>query len=262
LGISLVAGRDFSAGDNTAAPLVGVANETLARRFWPGETALGKRLENADGTMIEIVGVARDAKYESVDEPARAFLYRPMAQVDIMAPTLLLKAGGNPAGVFPLIRAGIAEHDPDLAPFNLMTLDDRLSLGRLLNRSVAAVAGGLGILALLLSVMGIYGTLTFIGQQRRREIGVRLALGATRRGVIWLMTRQGMVWAGIGLAIGTAAGVALTFFLRALVHGVTLADPLAFVVTPIALGGVAYLACVLPARRAADLDPLVALRED
>jgi predicted permease len=262
LGIPLVAGRDFTRGDNRTAPLVGIANETLAGRFWPGESALGKRLERADGTMIEIIGVARDAKYESADEPPRAFLYRPMAQSDVIAPTLLLKASGSSAGVFSLIRIRIAEVDPDLAPFNLMTLDDRLSLGRLLNRAGAAVASGLGVLAVMLSIMGIYGTLTFIVEQRRREIGVRLALGSTGRSVIWLMTRHGMEWAIIGLAIGTTAAIALTLLLRALVRGVTVADPLAFVVTPVALAVVACLACFLPARRAARLDPLVALREE
>jgi predicted permease len=266
LGISLVAGRDFTAADDTASSPVGIANETLVRQYWPGEnveSALGKRLQASGAGSIEIVGVARDAKYESATEPPRPFLYQPMAQGDVESPTLLIEAAGTDfSGMFPLIRARIAELDPDLAPFNLITLDTRLGLGMMLNRTVATVSGSMGVLALLLSVIGIYGTMAFLGQQRRREIGVRLALGASRRGVISLMTRQGMRWAAAGLAIGTAAGLTAALLLRSRLYGISVADPVAFVVTPCVLAGAAYAACYLPARRSARLDPLVALREE
>jgi predicted permease len=262
LGLPLVAGRDFTTSDNASTSPVGIANETLARRFWPGESAVGKRLRSADGTTIEIIGVARDAKYESVTEPPRAFLYRPLTQGDVVSPTLLIKATGQASGVFALIRARIAEVDPDLVPFNLMALDDRLALGMLVNRTAATVSSGMGILALLLSMIGIYGTMAFLGQQRRREIGVRLALGASRRGVISLMARQGMKWTAVGLAIGTAAGMAAAFLMRWRLRGISVADPIALVVAPAVIAGVAYAACYLPARRAARLDPLVALREE
>ena len=186
-----------------------------------------------------------------------------MAQDEVWSPTLLIKTAGTDfSGMFALIRTRIAELDPDLAPFNLITLDDRLSLGLMLNRSVATLAGGMGVLALLLCAIGIYGTMSFLGQQRRREIGVRLALGASHREVISLITRDGMAWAAVGLAIGTAIGLAAALLLRSRLYGITLGDPIAFAVTPCVLAGAAYAACYLPARRAARLDPLVALREE
>jgi predicted permease len=269
LGIKLIAGRDFTAGDNASSSPVGIANETLVRQYWPGngldnvESAVGKRLQTAGGGSIELVGVARDAKYESITEPPRAFLYQPMAQGDVASPTLLIKATGSDfSGLFALIRARIAEIDPDLAPFNLVTLDDRLSLGMMVNRTVATLSGGMGVLALALSVIGIYGTMAFLGQQRRREIGVRLALGASRREVVSQMTRHSMAWAAAGILMGTAAGLAAALLLRSRLYGVGIADPIAFVVTPLALGCAAYVACYLPARRAARLDPLAALREE
>src|SRR5262245_51037963 len=240
LGIQLVAGRDFTAADNTSTSAVGIANETLARRFWPGENAIGKRLQTADGHTIDVVGVARDAKYESATEPPRAFLYRPMTQGDVVSPTLLIKATGDASGLFVLIRARIAELDRDVVPFNLMALNDRLGLGLIVNRTVATVAGGMGLLAMLLSVMGIYGTMAFLGQQRRREIGVRLALGSSRRDVISLITRHGMTWAAIGLAIGLAGGLGATVLLRSRFTGVSVSDPIAFLVTPCVLAAAAY----------------------
>jgi predicted permease len=262
LGISLVAGRDFTARDDEASSPVGIVNETLAQRFWPGASPIGRLLYGPDGVVVQVVGLARDAKYESAQEAPKAFLYRPMAQVPVSSPTLLIRTTSDPSGVFALIRARVAELDPDLVPFNLMTLDDRLGLGTIVNRTAATTAGSMGVMALLLSVMGVYGTMAYLGQQRRREIGVRLALGASRWSVVSLMTRQGMIWSSVGLALGTSAGLAAALILRSVLRGVTLADPIAFVLTPLILGGAAYAACYWPARRAADLDPLVALREE
>ena len=262
LGIPLIAGRDFTTRDDAASAEVGIVNETAARRFWPGETAIGRRLAGTDGKPVQIVGVARDMKYESTQESPMAFLYRPLAQTDVAVPTLLVKTSADTAAMLAMIKARVAELDPDLAPFNTMTFDDRLALGRIVNRAGSMVAISLGIVALLLSVMGIYGTMAFIGQQRRREIGVRLALGATMSGVIGLMTRQGMQWAATGLAVGMAMGLAIGFVLRSLVRGVSLADPLALIAPPLVLGAAAYIACYVPAWRAARVDPVTALREE
>jgi predicted permease len=263
LGIPLIAGRDFTTRDDTTSIEVGIVNETLARRFWPGGGAIGQRLERAGGKAIQVVGVARDVKYESPQEPPMAFLYRPLAQTDVTTPTLLVRAAASDtASMLAMIKSRVAALDPDLAPFNVMTFDDRLALGRMLNRAGATVSIGLGVVALLLSIMGIYGTMAFIGQQRRREIGVRLALGASVSNVIALMTRQGMQWAATGLAVGLAVGLAGAFVMRSLLHGVVLADPLALAVPPLVLGGAAFIACYVPAWRASRIDPIAALRED
>lgn len=262
LGIPLVAGRDFTAADDTTTSPVAIVNETLAQRFWPGENAIGKRLQAADGSAIEVVGLARDSKYQSLQEEPTAFMYRSINQSLVPAPTFLIKATGNPAATFSLVRARIAETDPDLAAYNVMTFDDRLGLGRIANRAAATVSGAMGLLALVLSAMGIYGTMSFLVQQRKREIGVRIALGASRWNVMSLVAGQGMTWTAIGLAVGLTGGLVAALLLRRVVHGVVVADPMAFVLTPLILGAAAYFACYVPARRATRLDPLVALREE
>ncbi|HXD72237.1 MAG TPA: ABC transporter permease, partial [Vicinamibacterales bacterium] len=243
LGIALLAGRDFTGRDDPASADVGIVNETLARRFWPGGSAVGQRLERADGKAVQIIGVVRDAKYESPTEPPLSFLYRPQAQTDVAVPTILVKASADSASVLAMIKSRVVDLDPDLAPFNMMTFDDRLNLGRIVNRAGATVSISLGIVALLLSVIGIYGTMAFIGQQRRREIGVRVALGASMSDVIALMTRQGMQWAGMGLAVGVTVAIAAGFLMRALLHGVVLADPWALLAPPLILGSAAFVAC-------------------
>src|SRR6185312_8254531 len=191
-----------------------------------------------------------------------SFLYRPQAQTDVAVPTILVKASGDSASVLAMIKSRVVDLDPDLAPFNMMTFDDRLNLGRIVNRAGATVSISLGIVALLLSVIGIYGTMAFIGQQRRREIGVRVALGASMSDVIALMTRQGMQWAGMGLAVGVTVAIAAGFLMRALLHGVVLADPWALLAPPLILGSAAFVACFVPAWRAARVNPVTALREE
>jgi putative ABC transport system permease protein len=262
LGIPLIAGRDFTPRDDAASAEVGIVNETLARRFWPGEPAIGRQLARADGKAIQIIGVARDVKYESVQEAPMAFLYRPLAQVDVTVPTVLVRTVGDSGGVLAVMKAHVADLDPELAPFNMMTFDDRLALARILNRAGATVSMSLGVVALLLSVIGIYGTMAFMGQQRRREIGVRLALGASMSAVIRLITRQGMQWTAIGLAIGMAVGLAGGLVLKSLVRGIVLADPLALIAPPLVLGAAAFLACYVPAWRAARVNPVKTLREE
>jgi ABC-type antimicrobial peptide transport system permease subunit len=209
-----------------------------------------------------VIGLSRDIKTTSLDEPPRAQVFRPMAAVPVASPTFLIKTSGEAAALLTYIRARIAELDPDLVAYNLMTLDERLTLGLIVNRTAATVSGSLGLLALALGSLGLYGTMSFLVQLRRREIGVRLALGASRGTVMTLIARQGMRWAGTGLLLGLVLAWIAAFGLSRFLSGVTAADPLAFALAPLALGGAAYLACHIPARRAARLDPLVALREE
>jgi predicted permease len=264
LGIPVLSGRDFQPQETGQTAPVGIVNETLARRFWPGQNAIGRQLQDGDGALITVVGLVRDTKNGPAQDEPRALLYRPIAQSASFPTnvTFLIKTALAPPAVFSLVRTRVAALDPDLAPFNLMTLDDRLGLGRIVNRASAIVSSALGLLALMLGAIGIFGTMTFLVQQRRKEIGIRMALGATAWTVTRLITSQGMRWTATGLALGLVGGLGAAVALRRFLYGVVAADPLAFVLTPIVLGSVAYLACFIPARRASRLDPLIALREE
>jgi predicted permease len=264
LGIPVLGGRDFQARDTAQTAPVGIVNETLARRFWPGQKAIGRQLQDGDGALITVVGLARDTKSGSAQDEPRALLYRPIPQSASFPSnvTFLIKTALAPPAVFSLVRTRVAALDPDLAPFNLMTLDDRLGLGRIVNRASAIVSGALGLLALVLGAIGIFGTMAFLVQQRRKEIGIRIALGAMPWTVTHLITSQGMRWTAAGLALGLVGGLGAALALRRFLYGVVAGDPVAFVLTPIVLGSVAYLACFIPARRASRLDPLVTLREE
>jgi putative ABC transport system permease protein len=261
LGIALLAGRDFTAGDDARAGSVAVVNETLARALWPGESPIGKYVEQS-GRSIEIVGMVRDSKYVSLDEAPRPFIYHPVAAIAIANPTFLMKSTGDTTALLAFVRARLAEIDPDLVAYNLMTLDERLTLGLIVNRAAATLSGGLGLLALALGSFGLYGTMSFLVTLRRREIGVRLALGAPRRSVMTLVARQGLSWAGAGMLLGLGAAWLAALGLNRFLSGISAADPLAFAVAPLVLAAAAYLACHVPARRAARLDPLDALREE
>jgi predicted permease len=265
LGIPILAGRDFAWSDDVNSAGVGIVNETLSRRFWPGTNPIGERLQLSDGSFVQVVGVAKESKYSSLDEEPKAFMYRPIAQSTVTSPTVLIKlnaTAASPSAVFSILRARIAELDPDLAAYNVMTLNDRLGLGMVANRALAALSGGMGLLALALGALGIYGTMSYVVQQRRHEIGVRVALGATPSRVVALITRQGMSWTAVGLAAGSLGGAVATLLLTRVLYGIAPADPVALFATPLVLGGVSYLACYLPARRAASVDPLSALREE
>jgi predicted permease len=261
LGIALLAGRDFAAGDDIRVDSVAVVNETLARTLWPGESPIGKHVEQA-GHAVEIVGLVRDSKYVSLTESPRAFLYTPVAAVAVASPTFLMKTTGDPTALLAFVRARIADIDADLVAYNLMTLDDRLSIGLVVNRTAAVVSGGLGLLALALGSFGLYGTMSFLVSLRRKEIGVRLALGASRGSVMTLVATQGMTWAGAGMLLGLGAAWIAALGLNRFLAGVSAADPLAFAAAPLVLAAAAYLACHVPARRAAQLDPLETLREE
>ncbi len=267
LGIPLVVGRDFDARDRAQAAAVVIVNETLARRFWPGENPIGKRLREltdrgAPRPWFEVVGVARDSKYATVGEDPKPFMYRPMAQDYTPAGTVMVKTRGNAADALPLVRAAVADIDPNMALFSVMTLDSATSISLLPVKVAATVAGTLGVLALILGAIGLYGVMSYLVRQRTREIGIRMALGAERGTVVGLVTGHGMRWTGIGLVLGLAASFAVAKLIGGFLYGVGPADPTAFVGIALLLIGTAYVACYIPARRASRIDPLVALREE
>ena len=265
LRIPLVAGRDFTDADSGQAPRVAIVNETLARRLWPGESAVGHRLRlpgaGASPTpSIEIVGVAGDSTYVSVGEDVKPFMYVPFAQDYRPQLTLLVRSADAPTRVLPAIEQSVRAEDPGLVVFNVATMDEATDTPRWPARTAGMFFGVLGTFALVLTALGIYGVLSLVVRSRTREIGLRLALGASPRAVVSLVLGHAMTWAGVGAAAGLGLAVLLTRFLAALLYGTSPTDVWVFGGVVLLLAAVAGAAALVPAVRASRLDPLAALR--
>lgn len=262
LTITMLAGRDFTHQDGDGAAHVAIVNETLARRFWPEQNAVGQRLRplGENGGEIEIVGIVRDSKYVTVGEEPRPFLYRPMAQAYVPRLSLLVRTRGTPASALTTIRQELSAIDPALPLFNVASLDEAISVSLLPVRIAGALLGTLGVVALALAALGVYGVLSFLVRSRTREIGVRVAVGATPRVIAAMVVRQAMVWTVTGACIGMALAYVVTRFLGSLLYGISPTDPLTFGGVALLLACVACAASLIPALRASRLDPLSALR--
>jgi predicted permease len=261
LGIPLLGGRDFEARDDLDSPAIGIVNETLARRFWPGRSALGRRLVLTDGTTIEAVGLAPDIKHESLEEKPAPLLYLPLTQRPVSTATFLIKTTLGPRATAALVRERVAAVEPNLVVYNLQPLEERFGLALLANRALAWVSGVLGLLGLTLGAIGTYGIVSFLMEQRRREIGIRIALGATPSGVVGMTTRRGMLWTGTGIVLGVAASLVVARLLQAYLNGIDGIDPIPLAAAAFLLAATGYAACLVPARRASRTDPMAALRE-
>jgi putative ABC transport system permease protein len=263
LRIAMAAGRDFTEQDGASATNVVIVNETLARRYWPGSSALGKRLRpiGAPDRVLEVVGVVRDSKYVTVDEEPRPFVYRPLAQSYTPHVTLLVRTSGTSADALRTIKEAVKAQDPGLAVFNVATLADATALALLPAQVAGNLLGALGILALLLAALGIYGVLSYIVRSRTREIGVRIAIGATPQAVAFMVVRQSLKWSVVGLSIGLISAGLLTRLLQRFLYGISPTDPLTFGIVTLLLVLVAFVAAMIPAARASHLDPIVALRD-
>ena len=265
LRIALIAGRDFSHQDRETAPPVAIVNESLARRFWPEQDAVGKRLRPINGgpdtRAIEIVGVVRDSKYVTVGEEPRPFLFRPLAQEYTPRITLLVKAAGAPSSVLPTIRQEVGALDPGLAVFNMATLAEVTSVSLLPARVAGTLLAVLGFLALALAALGIYGVLSYLVRARTREIGIRVAIGAAPHMVVAMVVRQAMTWTIIGAVIGVTLALAVTRFVASFLYGISPTDPMTFGGVTLVLAAAASIAALVPAIRASRIDPLAALRD-
>jgi predicted permease len=263
LRIAMVEGRDFTFVDGDAAPGVAIVNETLARRFWPGRSALGQRLRQMDGgnaNSLEVVGVVRDSKYLTIGEAGRPFLYRPLALEYTPRLNVLLRMRGEPGAGLATLKQEVRALDPGLAVFGVASLADATAISLLPARIAGNLLGALGLVALALAALGIYGVLSFLVRARTREIGVRVALGATPMAVTKLVVRQAMTWTVTGAAIGTAIALVATRLLAGFLYGINATDPLTFGAVLGLLGVIACLAALIPALRASRVDPLLALR--
>ncbi len=257
--IPLRQGRWF-ASHETEQSGVAVVNETMARRVWPGEDAIGKRFKmgrpGADGLLATVVGVVGDVHDSGFDQPVEPTFYIPSAQVWDLA----IRTSGDPTTLVPALRARVQAMDRRIALYGFETMEDRLKGSFLIQRDVAFLLTVFAALALVLAAVGIYGVIAHAVSQRTHEIGVRLALGARPAEVASLMLRQGMLPVAVGTAAGLAGALASTHALSSLLFGVQATDTLTFVSGALILAVVALLAIYLPARRAARVDPMVALR--
>ena len=261
VGIPVLSGRDFTAQDTKDTPLVVIVNETMAEKFFPKGDAVGRRFrffgDTADST---IVGIARNAKYNGLVEEPQPFIYQPMRQAYTPAVSLLVRTKGEATQIASSARALISELDPRLSILRMQTLGEQVDLVLAPNRVVVVLLSVFGGLALLLAAIGLYGVASYSVTQRTREIGIRMALGASRRAVLRLVLLQGLVLVAVGVVAGVALAALLAQSVRGLLVGVQPTDPLTFVITAALLLGVAVLASYVPARRAMQIDPLVALR--
>ena len=264
MGTGVLQGREFSGHDDATSKPVAIVNQALANRLWPNQTVLGQRLRVGAGEEREVVGVVRTGKYFSLTEEPRPWFYLPLAQQNANWGALVVHSGGPSAVVFAEVREEFRKLDPELPVFEVMTLDHLVKAGYIfgpLNQGAQAAAA-FGIVGLLLAAIGIYGVISYSATERTREIAIRIGLGAGRRDVLAMIMRQGMVLIGSGVAIGLSAALALGSLLRKVIFGISPNDPVTLAAVTGALVLVGLLACYLPSRRAASVDPMVALRFD
>lgn len=261
LGVTIVKGRGITPRDAESQPLVAVINETMARRYFQGRDPIGGVLRFGSGP-VTVVGVARDGKYQQLTEAPRSYLYLPVLQNYRPDTLVLVRTAGDPAAVLGAVQREIRALDPNLPLFDVRTIAEHREISMFLPKMASTLLGLFGALALVLAVVGLYGVIAYTVAQRTQEIGVRVALGAARNDVAWLVLGQGLRLAGIGLVVGLLLAFGAGQLLARQLVGVSPADPVSFGVTALLLVVVAALASAIPARRAATLDPLVALRRD
>jgi putative ABC transport system permease protein len=269
MGMTLVKGRFFTNGDNANAPIVAVVNQPMADKYWNGD-AIGKRFRigSTKPQWITIVGVAKQVKHNAVTEGARTEMYVPHAQWGAAGAntprglTFVVRTAGDPMAVLGYVRTTLRQLDPNLPLADIHTLqsvaDDALSQARFTTMLLALFAA----LALTLAAIGIYGVIALLVARRRGEIGIRMALGARPSRILAMVVQRGLVMTGAGVAVGLIGALLLVRVLTSLLYGVTPLDPITFAIAPTILAIVALVACVVPARRAAAVDPVVALKSD
>lgn len=262
IGIPLISGRSFTVRDDSASPNVMMVTEAFATRYWPGQNPIGKRVitsTSRDGTVREVVGVVGDIRRGALDAPPRPAMYLPVGQQPSNSLSLIVRTNGNAPGLADAIRRTVTGLDPDQALTQIRPMEEVIAGSLARQRFSAFLLSVFAGVALLLSAIGIYGVMTSMVAQRRREIAVRMALGARPNDVVRMVVRHGAVLAGIGMAAGIVAALALSRVLVSLLYGTSTADPVALVAVSAVLGGVALLASYIPALRATRVDPAMVL---
>jgi len=259
--IPLAQGRDVDDRDHQGAQRVVVINTTMSQRFWPGGDALGKRLK-VGADWLTIVGVANDVKNRSLSERPQPFFYLPLLQDYRSNMILVARTAGDPQRMVPALRSEVTALDAKIPVFEPTTLAEHVGVSLYRQRMAATLLSTFGLLALSLAAVGLYGVTAYMVSQRTRELGVRVAIGATQIDVLTLILRQALFLAAIGIVAGSIVALMVTRFMVNLLFGVGPADPVTFTVIPTVLIAVTVAAAFIPARRAMKLDPLMALRSE
>ncbi len=275
MGIGLVQGRVFEKTDRVDSPPVAIVSESFAKRFFPGQNPLGKRMRfwrgETNERFREIIGVVRDVHQPGLDQQKQPLIYLPFAQSSMNGKLLanqmlwrqIVMRTTIPIGTMSaLMRKQVAEMDPDQPVGLIQTMEQVVSKSIADRRLKTLLLSALGITGLLISMIGVYGLISYSVACRTHEMGIRMAIGAQKRDILKLVTRQGAFLAIAGLAIGVAGAMALTRFLSGIIYGISPTDPQTFIVVCVLILFAAILASYLPARRAAKVDPIVALRHE
>jgi macrolide transport system ATP-binding/permease protein len=266
LRIPILRGRAFGHENRVGAPGVAVINETFARRYWPGQDAIGKHISigsnqgGAQTRSLEVIGVVKDGKYVTLGEKPAPFLYLNLLQHYQPSLTLIVRTRGNPVDFLSAVRNEVVAMDKTMPLYDVKTMRQHLRLSLLTTQLTASALSVFGVVALILAATGIYGVLAYSVEQRTHEIGIRMALGANNGAVLKLVVKQGMILTLLGMALGLVASWTLTRLIKTLLFGVSATDPLTFIVIVFVLTTAGLLACYIPARRASKIDPMIALR--
>jgi predicted permease len=264
LGMRILNGRAFNDADTAKSLPVAIVDQTMAERFWPHQNAIGRRFSDHGpaGPWLTVVGVVQDAKITGLTDKPGTMFYAPETQLFRAIHVLQLRTSVSPDSLSPEVESLFRQLDPNMPVYDVMSMEDSLqgANGFFLFKIAAAIAATLGSLGLVLAAVGLYGVISFGASQRTHEIGIRMALGAHQADVLTMVARRGLALAVAGVAVGACAALAVTRFLSTLLYGVKPTDPLTFIAVSATLISVALLACYIPARRAARVDPMVALR--
>jgi predicted permease len=264
IGVPIVEGRAFDSRETPQSPRVAVISAAMAKRYWPGVSAVGQRfrLRGPTGREIEVIGVAADYKIRTVGEAPRPYVHYARAQSYSPSVSFLVRARGRAADAVALLRRELTALEPDLLLLENQTMAAQLETALLAPRASASLLGALGAFALVLASVGLYGVIAFGVSRRTREIGIRMALGAQPAAVLSLVVREGMLLTAIGIGLGLVLAAAVARLMSGVLYGISSIDPVTYTVMPLLLLAVAFAANLIPAMRAARIDPLTALRQD
>jgi putative ABC transport system permease protein len=260
--IPVLKGRDFSEHDTVNTPMVVVINETMARKYWPNEDPLGKRLLSPGNRMppAEVIGVVGDIKHFGLDDQAEEYVYTSSIQTPGNSMFVVVRTATDPVSMAATLRKEVQSLDKELPVFDVKPMEQRIAESAGSRRLVMFLLGIFAIVALILASVGIYGVMAYAVTQRTHEIGIRMALGARRGDILRLVIRQGMLLVLLGVTLGLLVSFAVTRFMAGMLFGVTANDPATLMGVSLLLAAIAFIACLIPARKATKVDPMVALR--